>query len=132
MYATQSNPYQQQAVATATPIQLLTMLYDRALVAIGRVQAVEDPRSAAGIVTVNDELQLAQDIVTELQLTLDHEAGGEVAGNLDALYAFCIEQMVQANISKDLESLPTVATILTELRDTFEEAARMTAAVAAV
>ncbi len=131
MYATQSNPYQQQAVTTATPAQLLIMLFDRALVAIGRVQTVEDPRAPAGIAVLNDELQLAQDILTELQLTLDHEVGGEIAANLDALYAFCVGQLVQANITKDLDGLSSVASILTELRNTFEEASRLQLAASA-
>lgn len=122
MYTATHNPYQEQSVATAGPAQLVLMLYDRALTAIVRVQAVKDPRQPESITVVNHELQRAQDILMELRATLDHERGGHVAGSLDRLYDFCMDRLIMANVSKDLSDLDPVFKILRELRDAWETA----------
>ena len=117
-----TNPYQTQSVATATPAQLVTMLYDRALVAIGRVRA-QDRSQPGAIEAINVELQRAQDIVTELQLALDHQHGGEIAQNLDLLYDFCLDRLLQANMHKDDAShLEGVEKTLRGLREAWDEA----------
>lgn len=116
-----TNPYQTQSVATATPAQLVTMLYDRALVATGRVRQ-QDRDQPGAVEAIHRELQRAQDILTELQLALDHEQGGELAGNMHALYDFCLERLVEANLHKDLSLLDAVDTTLRGLRDAWDEA----------
>lgn len=116
-----TNPYQTQSVATATPAQLVTMLYDRALVATGRVRQ-QDRDQPGGVEAMNHELQRAQDILTELQLALDHEQGGAIAANLHALYEFCLERLVEANLHKDLSLLDAVDTTLRGLRDAWDDA----------
>lgn len=112
-----SNPYQSDAVATATPANLVTMLYDRVLVAIERVCAVDDLGAATSVPLVNFELQRAQDVLTELQVTLDHERGGTIAGNLRDLYSWCLDILVTANVRKDASALPGVARVVGDLRD---------------
>ena len=116
-----TNPYQTQSVATATPAQLVTMLYDRALVAIGRVRA-QDRTQPGAVEAMNIELQRAQDILTELQLALDHQQGGQIAQNLDTLYEFCLDRLLQANLRKDLSHLDAVESTIRSLRDAWDEA----------
>lgn len=116
-----TNPYQTQSVATATPAQLVTMLYDRALVAIGRVRQ-QDRTQTGAIESINHELQRAQDILTELQLALDYEQGGQIASNLDALYEFCLDRLLEANLQKDLSLLDAVDGTIRGLRDAWDEA----------
>ncbi len=98
-----ANPYQALSVSTSSPAQLVTMLYDRALVAIDRARhaaaAAGDPSAAA---TMNFELQRAQDIVMELRFALDHERGVGIAANLQSLYGFCLDLLIRANVSKDV------------------------------
>lgn len=111
-------PYATDAVATAGPAQLVLMLYDGALAAIGRArQAALASERIGAHEAVNRELQRAQDIVTELQVTLDHELGGPIAANLWSLYDFCLDRLVTANVSKDLSDLPPVERVLGELRE---------------
>jgi flagellar protein FliS len=117
------NPYQTQSVATASPAQLVLMLFDRAIVAIARSeQAAGDADRSPAVETMNHELQRAQDIVTELRVALDHEHGGELAANLDALYDFCLDRLLDANIRKDPSGLPPVSRTLQGLRDAWDEA----------
>lgn len=107
--------YKQQATSTANPAQLVLMLYDGALAAIERA------RLADGVEGVHRELVKAQAIVTELLSTLDVEQGGQIAKNLRSLYEFCLEQMVEANVTKDLDELEVVSTTLRPIRDAWEQ-----------
>lgn len=116
-----TNPYQTQSVATATPAQLVTMLYDRALVALGRVRQ-QDRNQPGAIETINTELQRAQDIVTELQLALDHEQGDPIASSLHALYDFCLERLLEANLRKEVGQLDAVESTIRGLREAWDEA----------
>lgn len=120
MYASpQHNPYQAQAAQTAGPAQLVLMLYDRALVGLMRARQAT---GADGNEIVNHELGRAQEILIELRVTLDHEQGGEIARNLDLLYDFCVDRLIQANITKNLDVLDEVQPVIQELRDTWDEA----------
>lgn len=113
--------YRRQAVATATPAQLVLMMYDAAIMGIARATAATE-RGVDGIETVNRELQRAQDIVTELLVTLDLERGGQVAKSMASLYDFCLDRLIRANIRKDMTLLEPASTVLKELRDAWEVA----------
>lgn len=123
-----TNPYQDRAVATASPAALVSMLYQRVLVAIERVTALGDLQAPGSTEVANRELQRAQDIVTELRVTLDHHHGGEIAQNLDALYAFCLEQLLEANMRKDPAPLDVVRDVIGQLHDAWQEATVLAAA----
>jgi flagellar secretion chaperone FliS len=65
----------------------------------------------------HDELVRAQAILNELVCSLDHEQGGEVARNLAALYDFCLDRLVRANLDKDPALLGAVRSTLADLAD---------------
>lgn len=113
--------YQNDAVSTAGPAQLIQMLYDRTLTAVSRseVALAADPQD---IDTAHQELTRAQDIVMELALSLDHEQGGPIAASMSALYDFCHRTLVNANASKDPAQLNAVAKVIGDLRSAWVEA----------
>lgn len=115
--------YRAQAVETAGPAQLLIMLYDGAIAAIARAEHAIDSGEKGSIEVVNQELTRAQDIITELMLSLDHERGGPIAGNLSGIYQFCLEMLTDANMEKSDRNLPGVKQHLMYLRDAFATAA---------
>jgi flagellar secretion chaperone FliS len=119
--------YQTQAVTTATPGQLVAMLYQGALAAVYRAEQTLRAGDAVRVESVHHDLVKAQDILAELSLSLDHAAGGEIAANLAALYDFCTDRLVRANLTKDPELLPAVSRILGELATTWDEVMRQTA-----
>ncbi len=127
MYGNGINPYQTQAVETAGPAKLVLMLYDRTLLAITRSRTASGPLA---IQTVNTELLRAQDILTELLVTLDHERGGAVASNLASLYEFCLERLALANVRKDMALLDDVEPVVQSLRDAWEQSCCGVAAAA--
>ncbi len=123
-YASQGvTSYQTQAAMTATPGGLVLMLFDGALAAIGKSQAALEPTGGRDLELAHKELTRAQDIVGELQVSLDHEVGGQISDSLSSLYVFCTEQLIAANLAKDAAPLPAVARILGELRGAFAAAA---------
>ena len=117
--------YVTDSIATAGPAQLVLALYDGALGAIERARTLLVLGAHEGrsdIEAIHAQLVKAQRIVTELKVTLDHERGGEIAVNLDALYEFCLRTLVDANLSKDPSRLTPASDVLRSLRDTWAEA----------
>jgi flagellar protein FliS len=117
--------YVTDSIATAGPAQLVLALYDGVLGAIERARTLLVLGAHEGrsdVEATHAQLVKAQRIVTELKVTLDHERGGEIASNLDALYAFCLRTLVDANVSKDPSRLTPASDVLRSLRDTWAEA----------
>jgi len=65
-------------------------------------------------------------ILTELDCALDREAGGSLAENLSGLYAYMTQRLTVANIRNDISALEEVKTLLTELKEGFENAVAAT------
>lgn len=112
--------YRSTQVQTASQEQLLLMLYEGAIRFLNRARGA----LAGGR---NDEasrfLQRGQDIIGELMVSLDFEAG-EIAGNLYSLYAFMQERLVLAQLRRDPELVDGVVAILTDLRQAWSGAIR--------
>ena len=118
-YANKFNQYQDTQVATASREQILIMLYDGAIrfvrQAIFAIEAGDRVKKGEGV-------NKAIAIVTEFRNTLDHQIGGEIAANLDALYEYMVREMVKANAKNDAKPLKVVEDLLSGLRDTWKQA----------
>lgn len=113
------NQYQNTQVQTASPEQILIMLYDGAI----RFCRQATEFMLAGQMTAKAEkISRVIAIVSELANTLDHEIGGEIAEELDALYNFMIRELTQANLQNDTEKLTVVENLLSDLRETWMQA----------
>lgn len=115
--------YRTNAILTASPGQLVLMLYDGALKAIalareGFARPVDD---FGRIPQINEQLQKAQSIINELQSGLNLEAGGEVAQTLHRLYDYHSHRLFEANIRKTVEPVVEVERLLRELRDAWAQ-----------
>ncbi|MDO5698878.1 MAG: flagellar export chaperone FliS [Dermatophilus congolensis] len=113
------NRYAREAVTTASPAQLVVMLYDRLLkdltVAEGAIQANDIQGSHAALVH-------AQDILHELNATLDTSVWKE-GESLKRLYEWCIEQLMQANFSKTVEGVHNAREVLEPIADAWRQVA---------
>jgi len=107
--------YRETSVRTASGGKMILMLYDAAIVqidtAIGHLNS-----GTRQLDLVNTAILKAQDIITELMVSLDFEQGGEVADKLFALYRFFNEQLMQGNVRKEAEPLQGVRTMMSDLR----------------
>jgi flagellar protein FliS len=73
--------------------------------------------------SISNSLIKAQDIITELMISLDFDRGGEIAKNLFGLYVFMNRRLLDGNIKKDKAPLEEVKTLLIELRGAWAEVA---------
>ncbi|WP_116449842.1 flagellar export chaperone FliS [Blastococcus litoris] len=115
--------YLGDAVATASPQQVLVMLYDRLALDLERAQKA----AAAGERQVaSEQLQHAQDIVIELLSSLQVDAW-EGGPRLAALYNWLISELIQANIKLDTNRISSCRQVVEPLRDAWRQAAAMLA-----
>jgi flagellar protein FliS len=115
--------YQAQAVLTASPGQLVLMLYDGALRFLGHARdALQTPQETPRrIEIINTNLIKAQNIIAELRACLNHEAGGEHAANLDRLYDYYMRRLLEANMKKNVAPVIEVEGLVRQLRDGWSE-----------
>ena len=113
-----TNPYLQQMVETATPVQLIGLLFRRGSELMDDAEAALNARD---LERANDALVKAQKIVAELISSLDMEKGGEIAVNLHRLYTFVWERLLHANLRKAVEPLLEAKTVWKELQSLWEQ-----------
>lgn len=65
----------------------------------------------------------AQDIIQELQITLDHKY--PISEELHRMYDFILYQLAEANMAKSTEQLDIAADFIREMRDTWAEATKV-------
>jgi flagellar protein FliS len=116
-----SNPqdlYRRQRILTASPVELIVLLYEglkKDIILAGRAVANNDiPRAHENFIK-------AQAIVSELMNCLDMSA--QISEELMRLYEFLLEELVEANMKKDTSKLPDLVEIVEELRSAWAELA---------
>jgi flagellar protein FliS len=117
--------YQSQSVLTASPGQLILMLYDGALRFLQHARdALESPEETPKrIERINTNLIKAQDIIAELQSCLNMDAG-EYSKNLDRLYDYYLRRLFEANLKKKVAPVIEVEGLVRQLRDGWAEMLR--------
>lgn len=116
------NAYQNNSVNTASKERLLIMLYDGLVKFIRQgISGVEEK----DIQKSNTNFTKAQSIILEFMGTLNMEIGGEMSKSLMALYDYMHRRLIEANIKKDAEIAKEVLGFAEELKETFEEAYKL-------
>lgn len=104
--------YKTTSIQSASREKLLLMMYEGAIKFLKlAIVACEEKKIAERGMNIGR----AYDIVLELNNTLDHNVGGEIAKNLEQLYMFITEQLTKANISGDPQYLRTSLQIMETL-----------------
>ena len=101
--------YQRAQVGTVDRGRLLVLMFEGAQKFLG---LAEQGLETNDMVMFGTYLARAQAVVAELMHTLDHEKGGEVAANLEQLYRFMLDHLVEANLQKDTARLRRVHAML--------------------
>jgi flagellar protein FliS len=112
--------YKEQSILTATPGQLVVMLYDGCHRFLH--QAAYAMREG-DVAVAGNRLSRAEAIIDELLTTLDLEQGGVIASRLQGIYVFCNKQLVEARANRDPELIETVSGLLAELRESWAQVA---------
>jgi flagellar protein FliS len=110
------NKYQKTKILTASPEQLQLMLYD------GAIRFCEQAREAIKEKKIEESYTLiskAEKIVMEMSNSMRDELAPETCAKMRALYMFCYERLVNANLKKDTKSLDESLDILRHMRETW-------------
>ena len=116
--------YLSDRIATASPQQLLVMLYDRLALDLERG---EDALTRGDRASAGEQLQHAQEILLELRATLKVDVW-EGGPRLAALYVWLIQELIQANLKGDVRRVRDCRKVVEPLRDAWREAAASLAA----
>jgi flagellar protein FliS len=108
--------YRRQAILTASPAELIIMLFDgchKSMALAARAIDRSDPAEA------HKQLMKAQNIVTELINSLDMRY--EMSQGLQDIYEFMLRELESANLRKDAAALPGLMDIAASMRDTWRQ-----------
>ena len=114
-----ANHYKAMSVKTASPGQILIMLYEAAIKNVKKATECIDRKDIPG---KGNHIGKAHDIINELTNTLNFEVGGDVARELERLYNFMTSQLVKANVENSKEALTAVQKCLETLLAGWREA----------
>ena len=118
-----TNPYEtykQQSVMTMTSGQILLLVYNELIKQLSLAQKAFGKND---IVEINRTLQKSQNLIRELQNTLNFDYG--ISNDLNSIYSFFYTVTLNANIKKDASELQMLIDMIAELRDTFAEAEKL-------
>jgi flagellar protein FliS len=113
--------YQEVEIRTATPTELVVLMYNSA---IASLQQAREFIRAGNIAGRARSLNKVSSILTELQATLNFEAGGEIARSLDRLYHYMRNRLFEAAVHQDAAAVEEVARLMAHLRPAWIEVAR--------
>ncbi|MCI1209180.1 MAG: flagellar export chaperone FliS [Treponema sp.] len=122
--------YRETSVKTASQGQLIVMLYEEAIRQLTAAKAhfsSDGKIPAAAIEKFNANIVKTQEIITELQVSLNMEQGGSIAQNLMSLYVYFNSELMEANISHNKDKISFVLDMMTQLGDSWRTAAASTA-----
>ena len=104
-------------VEFASPHRLIQMLMAGALEKIATAKGfmVRGETAAKG-----EHVSWAISIIGGLQSSLDMETGGEIAQNLDDLYAYMVRRLTEANLNDDVGGLDEVTSLLLEIKGAWD------------
>jgi len=127
-YTSPVSTYKETKVKTASQGQLILMLYDEAVKQLDRGlellgQDTGAKKNPDNIEKISKAILKAQEIVTELTVSLDFEQGGDIAKNLFSLYTWFNKELVESHISHDIRRITQVRNQLSELKSAWAEVA---------
>ena len=105
-------------VTTADPHKLILMLFEGALLQIGTaVIALEKKDVPTKGMAISKAIEI---ILNGLKVSLDYEAGGELAQRLGALYDYMTQRLLYANLHNSRPAMDEVTQLLTDLKSAWE------------
>ena len=117
----QTSLYRKSQIDTASPGKLIVMLYEGA---IRFMNEAKDHLGEDEVEKANNRLLRAQDIVSELMMSLNMKEGGEIASSLYRLYDYLKWRLVEANMSKDTAPIDEAIRIMSSLKEAWEGAVK--------
>lgn len=112
--------YLESKVITASPLQLVHLAYE------GAIEAITNARehlAAKRIFERSSAITKAQQIIAELQSSLDYARGGELSTRLGQLYDYMQRRLIEGNFKQVDEPLAEAKRLLETLDEAWKEIA---------
>ena len=119
-YSTARRAYAESTIMTASPEQLVVMLYEGAIRFLR--QSAEAMRRGDRE-RARNRMRASEAIIDELNGSLDMSYG-EIPTHLRSLYFFCKRLLIKANVEQHPESIDAVVKLLSELHEAWVEVGR--------
>lgn len=107
----------QSMVEGATPHRLIQLLMDGAL---EKIRVARSFMVAGNLGSKAQHIGWAISIIDGLRISLDKESGGSIAENLDDLYDYMVNRLVQANVSNEVDALDEVSDLLGQIKEAWD------------
>jgi len=110
--------YKKTQVTTADNLKLVVLLYD------GAIKYLEKARKGCqekDFESISNNINRTQDIIGELNNSLNMNEGGQIAQNLRNLYLFMNDHLVEAKLKTSAQVIKEVMGLLTTLKGAWEE-----------
>jgi len=104
-------------VAYASPHRLVQMLMEGALDKVATAKGQIDRGDLEG---KSKHITWAISIINGLRSSLDMQAGGEIAVNLDDLYSYMTRRLIDANVQNDSLVLDEVSALMLEIKGAWD------------
>ena len=117
--------YQNTNIKTASQGKLVVLLYEAAVKNLKNAESLIDEENKikpSNMEKFGKFLQKTQAIITDLQVSLDMEKGGEIAKNLMSLYIYFNQELISVNINHDKTKLEYIEQQMSELLKAWKEA----------
>ncbi len=101
----------------ASPHRLVQMLMEGVL---DKVSTAKGMMSRKDIEGKGQQISMAMSIITALKGSLDFNAGGEIATNLDDLYGYINGRLVDANVNNDASALDEVSSLIGQIKSAWD------------
>jgi flagellar secretion chaperone FliS len=116
--------YRDSAVLTASPEQLVVMLYDGA---VRFLRQAEIAMTEGAHLHSDEKLSRGEAIIDELLATLNMDTG-EIADRLQSIYVFCKKTLIEARLQRSAEKIGHVVALLGSLREAWVKLAEQATA----
>lgn len=104
-------------IDNATPHRLIQLLMERALTKIGVARGHMERQE---VHLKGSNISDAIDIIEGLQASLNHNADKRMSENFDALYAYMMRRLLEANLHDETAILDEVAGLMSELKEAWD------------
>ena len=124
-YTNAMNVYYENSVETQTKGRIVVKLYEGAISFLYQAEdgfVLKEGQKVIDFEKINVNLIKAQAIIIELRGSLNHNAG-ELAKQLETIYDYMYETLVEANIEKNLNKVIEVRMLLEDLSKAWNQIA---------
>jgi flagellar protein FliS len=110
--------YREMAVQTASPVELLIMLYDRLIADLKQASSAIRAHSIEERIYHSNH---ALDVLQQLDLMLNHEQGGSIAKELARVYSYVRAKLIEAQIKLDPAIVDRQMDFILQLRQAWQQ-----------